>query len=194
MVGAIAQRCKAGCTDGFDLHRLEILSKPISTSITMKDKKVPKIKRYRAGLISCKPTVMKSRAPPSHAGFFGNHLRFCLFINPFSRWNRSLKKASFDHLDWSLVKKEKVNLTFVWLILCMGYFSQQLQSKEPNVINWFHLNHIFRFLCRFQQLLCMPMQLPLGMQIVRCELFQLQQMGRRSIKNHAMIYSCALVC
>lgn len=61
-----------------------------SISINISDSAMPISRRNNAGLISCSPTVLKSLTPPSQIGFFGNHLRLNLFINPFSRCQRSL--------------------------------------------------------------------------------------------------------
>lgn len=88
-----------------------------SISIIISDRAMPISRRNNAGLISCSPTVRKSRTPPSQIGFFGNHLRLNLFINPFSRCQRSL---------YGMVERHVV-------LFCNNITEhQQQQQRRPN--------------------------------------------------------------
>lgn len=78
------------CWSLFLLCQAFALWMTISMNINANDDPTPIRNRYMAGLTSCNPTDINPRAPPSQIGFFGNHLRRNLFINPFSLCQRIL--------------------------------------------------------------------------------------------------------
>lgn len=72
----------------FSFCQIIALCMTISMNINTTDNSAPMSKTNRAGFTSCNPTVENPCAPLPHRVLFGNHWRFYLPINPFSRCHR----------------------------------------------------------------------------------------------------------